>query len=259
MSELQYLELERHAAVALVRFNRPEVMNALCMGLMDELAALFAELQDDDSVAAIVLTGNDKAFAAGADISEMKDTTYQEMLDHGGLTRHCDTIAACNKPVIAAVGGYALGGGCELAMMCDFIVAADNARFGQPEITIGTIPGFGGTQRLTRLVGKSKAMDLCLTGRMMDAEEAERSGLVARVAPVDAYLGVALEAAAKIASYSRPVVSLARQAVDIALETGLTQGAAAERQMFKSTFALDDQKEGMAAFVEKRKPEFRNR
>ena len=259
MTELQFLELERHAAVALVRFNRPQVMNALCMGLMDELASLFAELQDDDSVAAIVLTGNDKAFAAGADISEMKDTTYQEMLDHGGLTRHCDTIAACNKPVIAAVAGYALGGGCELAMMCDFIIAADNARFGQPEITIGTIPGFGGTQRLTRLVGKSKAMDLCLTGRMMDAEEAERSGLVARVAPVDSYLDVALEAAAKIASYSRPVVSLARQAVDIALETGLSQGAAAERQMFKSTFALDDQKEGMAAFVEKRKPEFKNR
>ena len=259
MTELQYLELERHDAVALVRFNRPAVMNALCMGLMGELAALFAELQEDARIAVIVLTGNDKAFAAGADIGEMKDTSYQEMLEHGGLTRHCDTIAACDKPVIAAVAGYALGGGCELAMMCDFIIAADNAKFGQPEITIGTIPGFGGTQRLTRLVGKSKAMDLCLTGRMMDAAEAERSGLVARVEALDRYLEVALEAAAKIAAYSRPVVSMARQAVDMALETGLTQGAAAERGMFKATFALDDQKEGMSAFVDKRKPDFKNR
>ena len=259
MTELQYLEVERHDAVALVRFNRPEVMNALCMGLMDELADVFAELEADDGVAAIVLTGNDKAFAAGADIGEMKDTTYQEMLEHGGLARHCDTIAVCDKPVIAAVAGYALGGGCELAMMCDFIIAAENAKFGQPEITIGTIPGFGGSQRLTRLVGKSKAMDLCLTGRMMDAEEAERSGLVARVEPLDGYLDAALAAAAKIATYSRPVVSLARRAVDMALEIGLTQGIVVERGMFKSTFAFDDQKEGMAAFVEKRKPEFKNR
>ena len=259
MSELQYLQLERHDAVALVRFNRPKVMNALCMGLMAELSQVFAELDADDSVAAIVLTGNDKAFAAGADIGEMKDATFQYMLEHGGLTRHCDSIAACGKPIIAAVAGYALGGGCELAMMCDFIIAADNARFGQPEITIGTIPGFGGSQRLTRLVGKSKAMDMCLTGRMMDAAEAERSGLASRVAPVDEYLDVALQAAATIAGYSRPVVSMAKQAVDMALETPLAQGIASERQMFKSTFALDDQKEGMAAFVDKRKPEFKNR
>ena len=259
MSELNYLQVEKHDAVTLVRFNRPEVMNALCMGLMEELSQVFAELDGDDSVAAIVLTGNDKAFAAGADISEMKDATFQYMLDHGGLTRHCDSIASCGKPIIAAVAGYALGGGCELAMMCDFIIAADNAKFGQPEITIGTIPGFGGSQRLTRLVGKSKAMDLCLTGRMMDAAEAERSGLASRVAPVDEYLDVALQAAATIAGYSRPVVSLARQAVDLALETPLAQGINSERQMFKSTFALDDQKEGMAAFVEKRKPAFKNR
>jgi len=259
MSEMQYLQLERHGAVALVRFNRPEVMNALCLGLMEELERLFAELDGDDSVAAIVLTGNDKAFAAGADIGEMKDATFQYMLEDGGLTRHCDSIAACKKPIIAAVAGYALGGGCELAMMCDFIIAADNARFGQPEITIGTIPGFGGSQRLTRLVGKSKAMDMCLTGRMMDAAEAERSGLASRVAPVGEYLEVALQAAATIAAFSRPVVSLARQAVDMALESPLEQGISNERQMFKSTFALDDQKEGMAAFVEKRKPVFRNR
>jgi hypothetical protein len=172
MSELQYLQLERHAAVALVRFNRPKVMNALCMGLMEELSQVFAELDADDSVAAIVLTGNDKSFAAGADIGEMKDATFEYMLEHGGMTRHCDSIAACGKPIIAAVAGYALGGGCELAMMCDFVIAADNAKFGQPEITIGTIPGFGGSQRLTRLVGKSKAMDMCLTGRMMDAPSA---------------------------------------------------------------------------------------
>jgi enoyl-CoA hydratase len=259
MSELKYLEVEQHGPVTLVRFNRPQVMNALCQGLMEELAQLFRQLDADDAVAAIVLTGNDKAFAAGADIGEMKDASYAWMLEHGGLTRHCDSLAACNKPVIAAVAGYALGGGCELAMMCDFIIAADNAKFGQPEITIGTIPGFGGTQRLTRLVGKSKAMDMCLTGRMMDAVEAERSGLASRVEPLDGYLEAALEAAKTIAGYSRPVVSMARQAVDMALDTGLTQGTRVERGMFKSTFALDDQKEGMAAFVEKRKPEFKNR
>jgi enoyl-CoA hydratase len=259
MSELQYLEVERHDAVALVRLNRPEVLNALCMGLMEELAQTLRDLDTDDAVAVIVLTGNDKAFAAGADITEMKDLSYQYMLEHGGLTRHCDSIASCNKPIIAAVAGYALGGGCELAMMCDFIIAADNAKFGQPEITIGTIPGFGGSQRLTQLVGKSKAMDMCLTGRMMDAAEAERSGLAARLESLDSYLEVALEAAAKIASFSRPVVSMAREAVDMALETTLTQGIKTERRMFKSTFALDDQKEGMAAFVEKRSPDFKHR
>jgi len=259
MSELQYLEIERHDAVALVRLNRPEVLNALCMGLMEEMAVVFAELEADDSIAVMVLTGNDKAFAAGADISEMKEVSYQYMLEDGGLTRHCDTISDFRKPVIAAVAGYALGGGCELAMMCDFIIAADNARFGQPEITIGTIPGFGGSQRLTGLVGKSKAMDMCLTGRMMDAAEAERSGLVSRVEPVEKYLEVTLEAAAKIASYSRPVVAMARDAVDLALETPLTQGIKTERQLFKATFALDDQKEGMAAFVEKRSPDFKHR
>ena len=259
MSELQYLEVERHDAVALVRLNRPEVLNALCLGLMRELAETLGELDADDDVAVILLTGNDKAFAAGADITEMKDASYAYMLEDGGLTRYCDRIASCEKPVIAAVAGYALGGGCELAMMCDFIIAADNARFGQPEITIGTIPGFGGSQRLTRLVGKSKAMDLCLTGRMMDAAEAERSGLVARVETLDLYLEVALEAAAKIAAYSRPVVGMAKQLVDMALETPLSQGIRNERQQFKATFALEDQKEGMAAFVEKRRPDFKHR
>jgi enoyl-CoA hydratase len=259
MSNLQYLEVEKRDAVALIRLNRPDVLNALCMGLMDELAQTFEQLEADGAIAVIVLTGNDRAFAAGADISEMKDVSYQYMLEDGGLTRHCDSIARCNKPVIAAVAGYALGGGCELAMMCDFIIAAENAKFGQPEITIGTIPGFGGSQRLTGLVGKSKAMDMCLTGRMMDAVEAERSGLVSRIETVDAYLEVALEAASKIASFSRPVVSMVRQMVDLALDTALTQGIKTERQMFKSTFALDDQKEGMTAFVEKRSPDFKHR
>jgi enoyl-CoA hydratase len=259
MSELQYLEVEPHDAVTLVRLNRPEVLNALCLGLMEELAQTFRELEADNGVAVIVLTGNDKAFAAGADITEMKDVSFQYMLEDGGLTRHCDSIANCSKPVIAAVAGYALGGGCELAMMCDFIIAADNAKFGQPEITIGTIPGFGGSQRLTRLVGKSRAMDMCLTGRMMDAAEAERSGVASRVEALDSYLDVALEAAAKIAGFSRPVVSMAKAAVDLALETTLTQGIKTERQMFKSTFALDDQKEGMAAFAEKRSPDFKHR
>lgn len=259
MSDLKYLEIERHDAVTLVRLNRPEVLNALCLGLMQELAETLSQLDADPDVAVIVLTGNDKAFAAGADITEMKDADYAFMLEDGGLTRHCDSIASCQTPVIAAVAGYALGGGCELAMMCDFIIAAENARFGQPEITIGTIPGFGGSQRLTRLVGKSKAMDMCLTGRMMDAEEAERSGLVARVEPVEEYLATALEAASKIASYSRPVVSMVKQVVDGALETPLSQGIRTERQLFKATFALEDQTEGMAAFVEKRAPQFRHR
>ena len=259
MSELEYLEVEKHDGVALVRLNRPEVLNALCMGLMQELAQVFGELEADDDIAVMVLTGNDKAFAAGADITEMKDVSYQYMLEDGGLTRHCDTIADFKKPVIAAVAGYALGGGCELAMMCDFIIAADNAKFGQPEITIGTIPGFGGSQRLTRLVGKSKAMDMCLTGRMMDAAEAERSGLVSRIESLDDYLDVAMDAASKIASFSRPVVAMAKDVVDLALETPLTQGIRSERQLFKATFALDDQKEGMAAFAEKRSPDFKHR
>ena len=259
MTEMQYLEVERHDAVALVRFNRPKVMNALCAGLMDELAEVISGLDREDDVAAIVLTGSDRAFAAGADISEMQHADYQYMLSHGGLTRHCDIIADCKTPIIAAVAGYALGGGCELAMMCDFIIAADNAKFGQPEVTIGTIPGFGGSQRLTRLVGKSKAMDMCLTGRMMGAEEAERSGLVSRVEPVESYLEVSLDAAKTIASLSRPVIAMAREAVDLALETPLAQGVRDERALFKSTFALEDQKEGMAAFVEKRKPDFKHR
>jgi enoyl-CoA hydratase len=259
MNEYLHIIVERRQSVALVRFNRPKALNALCQALMDELAVALNDLDNDDECAVIVLTGDDRAFAAGADITEMKDVSYQHMLDHGGLTKRADSIANCRKPVIAAVAGYALGGGCELAMMCDFIIAADNAMFGQPEITIGTIPGFGGSQRLTGLVGKSKAMDMCLTGRMMNAAEAERSGLVSRVESLDQYLEVALEAAAIIAAYSRPVVAMAKDVVNTALESSLAEGIRAERRLFKSTFALDDQKEGMSAFVEKRSPSFKHR
>ena len=242
MTDLQYLKLERHDAVALVCFDRPQVMNALCAGLMDELAGVIADLDADDAIRAIVLSGNEKAFAAGADISEMQHADYPYMLTHGGLTRHCDIIANCDTPIIAAVAGYALGGGCELAMMCDFIIAAENARFGQPEVTIGTIPGFGGSQRLTRLVGKSKAMDMCLTGRMMNADEAERSGLVSRVEPLESYLDVSLAAANIIAGLSKPVIDMAKTAVNLALETPLAQGVKDERALFKATFALEDQR-----------------
>ena len=250
------IQLERKQAVGWITLDRPKAMNALCAALFDELAIALDELEADDSVGAIVITGNDKAFAAGADIREMQDKTYQDMLSDSGLTKNCDHMRQCQKPVIAAVAGYALGGGCELAMMCDFIIAAENAKFGQPEITIGTVPGIGGSQRLTGLVGKAKAMD---TGRMMDAAEAERAGLVSRVETLENYQQVALDVAQQIAGYSRPVVSIAKQLVNTALDTTLDQGLNFERQQFKATFALDDQKEGMAAFAEKRKPNFNNR
>jgi len=251
--------LERKQSVGWITLNRPKAMNALCAALFDELKVALDELEADDSVGAIVITGNDKAFAAGADIREMQDKTYQDMLSDSGMTKNWDRIRQCQKPIIAAVAGYALGGGCELAMMCDFIIAADNAKFGQPEITIGTVPGIGGSQRLTRLVGKAKAMDMCLTGRLMDAAEAERAGLISRVESLESYRQVALEVAQQIAGFSRPVVSIAKQLVNTALDTTLGQGLKVERQQFKATFALDDQKEGMAAFVEKRKPAFNNR
>jgi len=253
------IQLERKQAIGWITLNRPKAMNALCAALFNELKIALDELEADDSIAAIVITGNDKAFAAGADITEMQSLSYQDMLSDSGLTKNCDHMRQCQKPVIAAVAGYALGGGCELAMMCDFIIAAENAKFGQPEITIGTVPGIGGSQRLTGLVGKAKAMDMCLTGRMMDASEAERAGLVSRVETLEDYQRVALEVAQQIAGYSRPVVNIAKQLVNAALDTTLDQGLKVERQQFKATFALDDQKEGMAAFAEKRKPDFKNR
>ena len=251
--------LEKRDAVALITLNRPQAMNALSVPLMREMTHALDALEADDGIGAIVITGNDKAFAAGADIKEMKDKTFMQAYSENFITAEWERIARCRKPVVAAVAGYALGGGCETAMMCDFILAADNAKFGQPEITIGTIPGAGGTQRLTRLVGKSKAMEMCLTGRMMDAEEAERAGLVSRIVPVDELVEEAVKTAAKIASFSRPSVMLAKESVDSALETTLTEGIKIERRIFHSLFATDDQKEGMNAFAEKRKPEFKNR
>jgi enoyl-CoA hydratase len=251
--------VERRGKVGIVTLNRPKALNALNAALISELGRAFDDFEADPEIAAIVLTGSDKAFAAGADIKEMKDKTYQEAYAEDFITEGWERLAKTRKPVIAAVAGYALGGGCEIAMMCDFILAADTAKFGQPEITIGTIPGSGGTQRLTRFVGKSKAMELCLTGRMMDAQEAERAGLVARVVPAADLLEEAKKTARKIAGLSRPVVMMAKEAVNRAYETTLSEGIRFERRVFHATFALEDQKEGMAAFTDKRAPAWKNR
>ncbi|AWT11877.1 enoyl-CoA hydratase [Stutzerimonas frequens] len=252
------LLVERHGRVALITLNRPEAMNALSPELMMELSSLVDSLESDDSVASIVITGNAKAFAAGADIKAMKDWSYMDVYKADFITRTWERLASFRKPSIAAVSGFALGGGCELAMMCDFIIAAESARFGQPEITLGIIPGAGGTQRLARFVGKAKAMDLVLTGRMMDAAEAERCGLVSRVVPAERLIEEALAAATRIAEFSMPIVMLAKESVNRAFETTLSEGVRFERRLFHSTFATADQKEGMAAFVEKRKPRFSN-
>ncbi len=248
----------RDDGVGLVRLNRPQALNALNRAVLAELTAALEAFDADPAVGAVVLTGSEKAFAAGADIKEMQpiDFVSAYLDDMFAGWRRVDRV---RKPVVAAVAGYALGGGCELAMMCDFIIAADTARFGQPEITLGVMPGMGGSQRLTRYVGKSKAMDMCLTGRMMDAAEAERAGLVSRVVAPEELLGEALKAAARIASFSRPAVLMTKEAVNRAYETTLDEGLRFERRLFHSLFATEDQKEGMAAFVEKRKPAFRNR
>ena len=255
----EFITAEVKGRVALVTLNRPRQLNALNPKLMQELGAAMAGFDADDGVGAILLTGNEKAFAAGADIGAMKDFDFQHAFRTDYITRDWEHIRSVRKPVIAAVAGYALGGGCELAMMCDIVIAADNAKFGQPEINLGTFPGAGGTQRLPRAVGKAKAMDLCLTARMMDAAEAERAGLVSRVVPADKLMEEAMAVAEKIASYSLPVAMMAKEAINRAYETTLSEGVRFERRMFHATFALDDQKEGMAAFVEKRKPTFRHR
>jgi enoyl-CoA hydratase len=254
----QDLLVETHGRVGVVRLNRPQRMNALNDALAAELAAALAAFDADPGIGAIVITGNDKAFAAGADIGAMAEWTYQKVYADNYIMSW-ESVKHTRKPVIAAVAGYALGGGCELAMMCDLIIAADSARFGQPEITIGTMPGMGGTQRLPRAVGKAKAMDWCLTGRMIDAAEAERSGLVARVVPADKLFDEALAVATQIAGYSLPVVLKVKEAINRAYETSLAEGLLFERREFHSTFALDDQKEGMRAFVAKRKPSFKHR
>src|SRR5437764_1695513 len=250
--------VERRGRVGIVRLNRPQALNALNVTLMDELLGAVEAFDADAGVGCILITGSDKAFAAGADIKEMADKTYIDIF-RADYTADYERLTRVRKPVIAAVAGFALGGGCELAMMCDFIIAADTAKFGQPEIKLGIIPGIGGTQRLTRAVGKAKAMDLCLTGRMMDAQEAERAGLVARVVPLANLLEEAVKTAETIASMSLPAVMVAKESINRAFEVSLAEGVRFERRVFHSLFATEDQKEGMAAFIGKRAPKFRNR
>jgi len=250
--------VERRGRVGLITLNRPKALNALSSGLFADLNAALDAFEADEDVCCLVLTGSEKAFAAGADIKEMQPyNSVTAYLDD--LITPWERVSRNRKPIIAAVAGYALGGGCELAMMCDFIVAADTAKFGQPEINLGVMPGAGGTQRLARFVGKSKAMDMCLTGRMMDADEAERSGLVSRVVPADQLLETALEIADKIASMSLPAVMMITESVDRAFETTLSEGVRFERRVFHSLFATEDQSEGMQAFIDKRSPNFHNR
>jgi enoyl-CoA hydratase len=255
----EFITAEKRGNVGIITLNRPEALNALCAGLVREVAEVVDAYEADDEVGCIVVTGSEKAFAAGADIKEMQPKSYMEAYKEDFITKDWERLASCRKPVIAAVAGFALGGGCEVAMMCDMIIAADNAKFGQPEITLGILPGAGGTQRLTRYVGKSKAMDLCLTGRFMDAEEAERAGLVARVVPLAELMDTALEAAGKIAGMSQTAAMITKESVNRAFETTLAEGIRFERRVFHSLFATEDQKEGMAAFAEKRKAEWKNR
>ena len=255
----QNIIMKTVGAVAVVTLNRPKALNALNSELLAELVHALEAIDSDDAVHAIVLTGSERAFAAGADIKEMAPKSYMDMYRANFFAGAADRIAAIRKPIIAAVAGYALGGGCELAMLCDFIIAADNARFGQPEINLGVMPGIGGTQRLTRLVGKSKAMEMCLTGRNMDAAEAERAGLASRVVPAAELLPEAMKAAETIAGQSLPIVMMTKETINRAYETTLAEGIRFERRVFHAMFATEDQKEGMAAFSEKRKPAFRDR
>ncbi|MGB6231119.1 MAG: enoyl-CoA hydratase [Litorimonas sp.] len=255
----ELIELDRDGRVATIRLNRPKALNALNAEMMGEVASALSELESDDGIGCVILTGNEKAFAAGADIKEMVEDDYLSIYRNDRFeANHC-SIERFRKPIIAAVSGYALGGGCEIAMMCDFIIASDTAKFGQPEINLGVIPGIGGTQRLVRAVGKAKAMDLCLTGRMMDAAEAEHSGLVARVVPVDNLMDTVREAAAKIAGHSQPATMILKEVIEAGFEMSLAQGIRFERRMFQSLFTTEDQTEGMNAFIEKRKPHFKNR
>jgi enoyl-CoA hydratase len=254
----QHIIVETTGRVGVIRLNRPNALNALNTAMMGEIAAAVDAFEADANIGCMVVTGSEKAFAAGADIKEMATKTYMEAF-MGNFAATWDRLAHTRKPVIAAVAGFALGGGCELAMQCDFIIAADNAKFGQPEIKLGIIPGIGGTQRLTRAVGKAKAMDLLLTGRMMDAVEAERAGLVARIVPAAELVNEAMKAAASIAAMSLPSVMVAKEAVNRAFEVSLAEGVQFERRVFHSLFATEDQKEGMAAFVEKRPAKFKNR
>jgi enoyl-CoA hydratase len=253
--------VETRGKVGLLTLNRPKAMNALSPDLMRELGEALLKFEADENIGAMVITGSEKAFAAGADIKAMKEWGYMDVYKSDYITAEWETVSRCRKPVIAAVAGYALGGGCELAMMCDFILAAETAKFGQPEINLGIIPGAGGTQRLPRFVGKSKAMEMVLLGqaRMMDAQEAERCGLVSRIVPAAELVDEAVRTAQKIADLSLPIVMMAKESVNRAFETTLNEGVRFERRLFHATFAAEDQKEGMSAFVEKRKPGFKNR
>ena len=256
MTTYETLIVETDEGVTLIRLNRPQALNALNGQLMDEMTAALDAAEADPAIRCIVITGSERAFAAGADIKEMAPKSYMEMYRENFFAEANDRISNVRKPIIAAVAGWALGGGCELAMLCDFILAADTAKFGQPEITLGVMPGIGGTQRLTRFVGKSKAMEMCLTGRNMDAAEAERSGLVSRVVPAAELMAEAMKAAAKIAEQSLPIAAMTKETVNRAYETTLAEGVRFERRLFHSMFATADQKEGMAAFGEKRKASF---
>ncbi len=253
------LEVTTNSNVATIKLNRPKALNALNSELTQELAEALSKLEKNDDVGCVILTGSDKAFAAGADIKELQANTYLDMYKSDVFGEYWEAVARFRKPIIAAVAGYALGGGCEIAMMCDFIIAADNAKFGQPEINLGVMPGAGGTQRLTKAVGKAKAMDLCLTGRMMDAEEALACGLVARLVSVDDLMDEAHAAAEKIAAQSQPIAMMTKEAVNRSFELSLREGIHFERRLFQAMFTTDDQKEGMAAFVDKRNPHFKNK
>jgi enoyl-CoA hydratase len=255
----QFITIEQKGRVGVITLSRPKQLNALSPELMQELGDALYALDAREDTGAIVITGSEKAFAAGADIAAMKDYSYMDAFMSNYITRDWEHIRRIRKPVIAAVAGYALGGGNELAMMCDIVIAAENARFGQPEVNLAVMPGAGGTQRLPRAIGKAKAMDLCLTARMMDAQEAERAGLVSRVVPLQKLMDEALAVAEKIAGYSLPVVMMIKESINRAYETTLAEGILFERRLFHSQFALADQKEGMAAFLEKRKPEFKHR
>jgi enoyl-CoA hydratase len=255
----EFVTVEKNGRVGLVTLNRPKQLNALNAKLMQELGQALQAFDADQGIGAILVAGSEKAFAAGADIDAMKNFAFMDAYQQDYITRDWEHILRVRKPVIAAVAGYALGGGNELALMCDIVIAADNARFGQPEINLGIMPGAGGTQRLPRAVGKAKAMDMCLTARNMDAQEAERAGLVSRVVPLERLMEEAMAVAQKIAGYSLPVAMMIKESINRAYETPLTEGVRTERRIFHSQFALEDQKEGMAAFVEKRKPVFKNK
>jgi enoyl-CoA hydratase len=253
------ITVETRGNVGLIRLNRPKALNALCDALVREMGMALDAFDNDDAVGAVVITGNERAFAAGADIKEMQSRTFVDVYLADFVTKGWERVTTCRKPIVAAVAGFALGGGCELAMMCDTIIAGEGAKFGQPEINLGIIPGAGGTQRMARAIGKAKTMDLVLTGRMMDAAEAERSGLVSRVVPDDKLVEEAVKVATQMASLSRVAVFAAKEAVNRAFETTLAEGVRFERRLFHALFGTEDQREGMAAFVEKRKPAFKNK